>query len=73
MMRSNNIEVIESIISWRRAFVHPPQFIQNGVNYLLKIVADLDFVGKIPSMSSALAPISLLRNPFILEKGNYFY
>ena len=44
MMRANNVEVIEAIVSWRRAFVQPPQFIHNGVNYLLKIVADMGII-----------------------------
>ena len=44
LVRSATVEVVEAIQSWRRVQGHPKPFTWGGINYLLKLPVDLDFL-----------------------------
>ena len=47
LIRLSTVEVIESIEEWKRTQTKPHPFIWNGIDYLLKIPSDLDFIDKV--------------------------
>lgn len=47
LLRLSTIEVIEAIVEWRRTQTKSHPFIWNGVDYLLKVPSDLDFLDKV--------------------------
>lgn len=68
LLRSVTFDTIEHICLWRRNAEQTSQFMWNGVNYLLKIPSDLDFLAEhkqIPKWYGATA----LRNPFLVSRS----
>jgi hypothetical protein len=62
------VETVEGIAKWRRTLVKPYPFVWNGVNYLLKIPSDLDFLSKFQEIETWLG-FSMSRNPFVVTVG----
>lgn len=44
LVRSATVDVVEAIQNWRKLQGHPKPFTWGGINYLLKIPVDLDFL-----------------------------
>lgn len=44
LVRSSTVDVVEAIQNWRKVRGHPKPFTWGGMNYLLKIAVDLDFL-----------------------------
>ena len=74
LSRIVTMETIEAIVKWKKAQSKSHPFIWNGINYLLKIPSDFDYLQKISPLTSWLS-FSMIRNPFILNKtlGQYYY
>lgn len=77
LLRVSTVETVEAIAKWRRTLLRPYPFVWNGVNYLLKISSDIDFLDrkKGPSgvkhepaktLLSEWLGFGLSRNPFIV-------
>jgi hypothetical protein len=68
LTRLVTVETIEFIKKWRRnqPKVHP--FIWNGINYLLKIASDLDFLDNFEHVRTWFN-FSLKRNPFMISSN----
>jgi len=69
VIRISTVEVIEAISSWRKkkskkSLCNSP-FLWNGINYLLKIPSDLDFLSKSKQLVKWLG-FPIQRNPFIV-------
>jgi hypothetical protein len=74
-IRSTTIETVDAIVAWRKAVrpsdsvgCPPAPFLWNGLNYLLKIPSDLDFLDHVDGLEGALG-VNLIRNPFITSTG----
>jgi hypothetical protein len=65
LIRLITVEVIESIKRWRENLPKPYPFIWNGINYLLKIPSDMDFLDKTYPLKTWFG-FSLTRNPFMI-------
>ncbi|KAF0686060.1 Aste57867_22122 [Aphanomyces stellatus] len=65
MLRLTTVEVVETIVTWRKQQPKHMPFKWNGVNYLLKIPSDLDFLEQCDVMVRWLG-FSMLRNPFVV-------
>ena len=65
LIRMSTVETIETILKWKRTLVKPYPFVWNGVNYLLKIPSDLDFLSRFAEIETWLG-FTLVRNPFII-------
>ena len=65
LVRLSTVETIEAIGKWRRTLVKPYPFVWNGVNYLLKIPSDLDFLSKFAEIETWLG-FAFKRNPFVV-------
>jgi hypothetical protein len=64
LIRLATLEVVECIVRWRRIKDDDQAiFIWNGLNYLLKIPSDLDFLAEYRAVQIWMG-FSLLRNPF---------
>jgi hypothetical protein len=73
LMRIASLDVIEKIIKWREIKKdHDAIFTWNGINYLLKMTSDLDFMNGFLAVKRWIG-FSLERNPFCvpfpLEQG----
>eukprot|EP00943_MAST-04B_sp_MAST-4B-sp1_P008431 g8431.t1 len=66
LIRISTVETIEAISKWKRTLVKPYPFVWNGVNYLLKIPSDLNFLCRFPEIETWLG-FTLMRNPFIIN------
>jgi len=68
LYRNVTLQCIENISDWKRSGSASSQFLWNGVNYLLRIPSDLDFLkGNRPIEKWIGAPVQ--RNPFLLERS----
>ncbi|ETL87712.1 hypothetical protein L917_13157 [Phytophthora nicotianae] len=77
LLRLATLETVEAIVAWRyykqkgkandklRTPTEPEQFKWNGINYLLKVASDLEFLSKHTGLIEWLG-FTLQRNPFIL-------
>ena len=65
LLRLASVEVVEAIVRWRRGGARAKPFIWNGMNYLLKMMTDLEFVNKSHALTSWLG-FHVSRNPFII-------
>ncbi|KAL4087796.1 hypothetical protein PRIC1_012228 [Phytophthora ramorum] len=77
LLRLATLETVEAIAAWRlykqksnernglRPLPELEQFKWNGLNYLLKLASDLEFLGKHTGLTEWLG-FSLQRNPFVL-------
>jgi hypothetical protein len=65
LVRLVTVETVESVGKWRRTLLKPYPFVWNGVNYLLKIPSDLDFLSEFGMLIKWLG-FSMHRNPFIV-------
>ena len=63
LMRIATVEVVEAIQKWRQAQARPLPFDWNGVNYLVKVPSDLDFLCDCKPLITWLG-FSMSRNPF---------
>ena len=66
-IRIQTVVVVETISAWRKRFVRPYPFNWEGLNYILRIPTDLDFVKFARPLNSELG-YTLTRNPFALPK-----
>ena len=76
IIRISSIDVVEAIDKWRNAGTNKrsqdiiscpsSSYIWNGVNYLLKMPSDWDFLNKNLSLVRCLG-FSMERNPFIID------
>jgi hypothetical protein len=64
-IRICTLDTIECILRWRKNQTKSYPFIWNGINYLLKIPSDLDFLNA--TIVSSWYKIKCKRNPFMLE------
>lgn len=53
MLRIASVEVVEAIVLWRKHQSKPHPFIWNGINYLLKMPSDLDFIQEVTKSLNA--------------------
>ena len=65
LCRIATVEVVEAVASWRSAQRQPLPFDWNGINYLLKIPSDLDFLAANRPLVAWLG-FDLARNPFVV-------
>ena len=67
IIRISTVEVVEAIVAWRKNVKKnsPAVFVWNGINYLLKIPSDLDFLSRNKTLVTWLG-FSIERNPFII-------
>ncbi|RHY68497.1 hypothetical protein DYB38_003391 [Aphanomyces astaci] len=65
LIRLTTVEVVEAIAAWRKLQPKHMPFKWNGVNYLLKVPSDLDFMQECDVMVRWLG-FSLDRNPFVM-------
>ena len=65
LLRIATVDTVECIVRWREAQAKPYPFVWNGINYLVKIPSDLDFLDEVVPLTSWLG-FSLLRNPFVV-------
>ncbi|KAL7688627.1 putative IQ motif, EF-hand binding protein [Plasmopara halstedii] len=77
LLRTATLEAVEAIVVWRHAkqkgerngnlqsVSEPEQYKWNGINYLLKLASDLEFLNKHTGLTESLG-FTLHRNPFIL-------
>ena len=67
LLRSVTFDVIEHVELWRRNAAQTSQFMWNGVNYLLKIPSDLDFLSGNKQIAKWYGA-SAGRNPFLVDR-----
>lgn len=66
LVRSSTIDVVESIVKWRKVKDDPDaSFIWNGLHYLLKMPSDLDYLAEYLAIQKWMG-FSLIRNPFCI-------
>eukprot|EP00957_Ditylum_brightwellii_P019070 1435293-Ditylum_brightwellii.AAC.1 len=65
IVRITSVEVVESIAEWRSGLQKHTPFMWNGLNYLLKMPSDLDFLDSNEPLREWLG-FSMERNPFII-------
>lgn len=66
-LRSTTLSLVESIMAWREKIkLHEKPFVWNGINYLLKISNDTNFLDDAPYLRAILG-FSLVRNPFMVS------
>lgn len=63
LLRASTVAVVEAIERWRVS--HSAPFLWNGVNYLLRIPTDANFLDELPALTNWLG-VTLDRNPFVL-------
>ncbi|CAM9224005.1 unnamed protein product, partial [Ectocarpus fasciculatus] len=73
LVRAASLDVVEAVVKWRDAKNdHHAAFMWNGVNYLLKMPSDLDYLNEYRAIRSWLG-FRVKRNPFCvpypLEEG----
>jgi len=65
IIRISSVEVVEAITDWRKGLTKPVPFMWNGINYLVKMPSDLDFLNHVKPLTSWLG-FSMERNPFVI-------
>ncbi|ETW10012.1 hypothetical protein, variant [Aphanomyces invadans] len=65
LIRLTTVEVVETIATWRKQQPKHMPFKWNGINYLLKVPSDLDFMQECDVMVRWLG-FSFERNPFVM-------
>ena len=65
LVRVQTVETVEAVGRWRRTLAKPHPFVWNGVNYLLKIPSDLDFLDVYNPLVAWLG-FPMVRNPFVI-------
>jgi len=65
ILRIASVEVVENIAEWRKGLTKPTPFMWNGINYLVKMPSDLDFLNKLKPLTKWLG-FSMERNPFVI-------
>lgn len=66
LLRNSSVDVVEQIENWRKIKDDPlATFMWNGVNYLLKMPSDLDYLADYVAVQKWLG-FSINRNPFIV-------
>ncbi|KDO33290.1 hypothetical protein SPRG_02099 [Saprolegnia parasitica CBS 223.65] len=65
LLRITTVEVVEAIVQWRKQQQKHVPFKWNGINYLLKLPTDLNFLQQCDVMVRWLG-FSMERNPFIM-------
>jgi hypothetical protein len=65
LLRIATVETVEMIEDWRKGQAKSFPFVWNGINYLLKMPSDLDFLDEVMPLTSWLG-FTLLRNPFVM-------
>eukprot|EP00520_Triparma_pacifica_P008455 CAMPEP_0118666812 /NCGR_PEP_ID=MMETSP0785-20121206/19428_1 /TAXON_ID=91992 /ORGANISM="Bolidomonas pacifica, Strain CCMP 1866" /LENGTH=2849 /DNA_ID=CAMNT_0006561175 /DNA_START=172 /DNA_END=8724 /DNA_ORIENTATION=+ len=65
IIRISSVEVVEAIAEWRKGLTKPVPFMWNGINYLVKMPSDLDFLNLVKPLTSWLG-FSMERNPFVI-------
>ncbi|GMH84147.1 hypothetical protein TrST_g12290 [Triparma strigata] len=65
IVRISSVEVVEAITEWRSGLTKPVPFMWNGINYLVKMPSDLDFLNSCKPLTSWLR-FRMDRNPFII-------
>jgi hypothetical protein len=65
LVRVGTVEVVEAIVLWRQGQARSHPFIWNGINYLVKIPSDLDFLDGVGPITEWLG-FRLHRNPFVV-------
>jgi len=65
IIRISSVEVVEGIAEWRKGLTKPVPFMWNGINYLVKMPSDLDFLNKLKPLTKWLG-FGMDRNPFII-------
>ena len=71
LLRVSSVETVDAITRWRGESAYasrPAPFVWNGVNYLLKMPSDLDFLDEVVPLTSWLG-FSMLRNPFVMPNS----
>lgn len=67
-IRTSTVDAVEAIGEWKNTQKGNPEFLWEGINYLLEIPSDLDYLGSIRPLTNDLG-FSLTRNPFILPSN----
>ena len=65
IIRISSVEVVEAIAEWRKGLAKPVPFMWNGINYLVKMPSDLDFLNHVKPLTSWLG-FPMERNPFVI-------
>ncbi|CAK4810797.1 unnamed protein product [Aphanomyces euteiches] len=68
LIRLTTVEVVEAIATWRKRQTKHMPFKWNGINYLVKIPSDLDFLEECDVMRRWLG-FSMTRNPFVMPEN----
>ena len=71
LLRVASVETVDAISRWRGESAYsarPAPFVWNGVNYLLKMPSDLDFLDEVVPLTAWLG-FSMLRNPFVMPNS----
>ena len=65
LVRASTLDVVGAIVKWREAKgSHRVQYLWNGINYLLRISSDLDYLSDYRALRMHMSHLSLQRNPF---------
>ena len=63
-VRAATMELVDAIVKWREVKNdHDAAFLWNGVNYLLKIASDIDYLDEYKAVRKWMG-FSIIRNPF---------
>ena len=65
ILRISSVEVVEAITEWRKGLTKTVPFMWNGINYLVKMPSDLDFLNSCKPLTSWLG-FEMKRNPFAI-------
>ena len=65
LCRIATVEAVEAVVAWREAQAAPIPFVWNGINYLLKVPSDLDFLDRLRPLNMWLG-FGVARNPFVV-------
>ncbi|TYZ67265.1 hypothetical protein PybrP1_001472 [[Pythium] brassicae (nom. inval.)] len=69
-VRALSLAVVDAVAGWRRRMVPTLPFVWRGVNYVLKMASDLDFLSRSRLARAALDGVRLpKRNPFATVGG----
>eukprot|EP01035_Chromulina_nebulosa_P032760 gene32760-43785_t len=69
LIRASSMDVVEAIVKWREGKDdHTAAFMWDGINYLLKMPSDLDYLDKYLAIKKWLG-FSIVRNPFCVPFG----
>ena len=68
IVRISTLEVVEAVLFWRKSLNTSIPYLWNGVDYLVKIPSDLDFLKRNMPLVEWLG-FSPVRNPFLIPFG----